>query len=160
MGNEGIHYVGTRYDELARLLEHWGYEVVEDREFSQWQEAIRTSPLTGWVVVTGRRPDKDPTRLVFKIEEFWVEGDIGSEAVEVREGASLRQYHYHGQSEIGGVRWCHDPEGHVDNPCHVHPFAEPEGAESVPCDPIEPLKALRKFETAFYITRDGASEDE
>lgn len=27
---EGIHYVGTRYEELYDLLEDWGYEVIPD----------------------------------------------------------------------------------------------------------------------------------
>lgn len=157
---DGIHYVGTRYDHLARLLESWGYEVVPDPDFSQWQEIVQTSPLTGWVVVTGRRPDQDPTRLVFKFEEFWVEDDIGSEGVLYREGASLRQYHYHGQSPNGAMRWCRDPEGHPNDPCHLHPFPAPEGGPRVECEPIEPRVALQEFERAFYIDRDGTSEEE
>jgi hypothetical protein len=156
----GIHFVGTRYEELVKLLVDWGYEIAPDPDFSRWQEVVRTSPLTGHVLVTGRRPDHDDTRLVFKFEEFWVEGDIDEEAVLVREGASLRQYHYHGQSPTGGMRWCHDPEGHSDDPCHVHPFAAPEGGAAVSCGPIGPFDALQEFEGQFYLDAFGPSEEE
>jgi hypothetical protein len=157
---EGIRYVGTRYEELVDLLEDWGYEVVPDPNVSQWQEIIQTSPLTGRVLVTGRRPDEGDTRLAFKFEEFWVEGDIGPEAVLVREGASLRQYHYHGQAPTGGMRWCHDPEGHPDNPCHVHPFPAPDDGQREDCDPVSPREALEMFEQQFYLHRFGPSDAE
>jgi hypothetical protein len=98
-----IHYVATRYDELYDLLTDWGYEVIPDPDFSQWQEIVQASPLTGYVKLTGRRDHGDSTYLTFKFEEFWVEGNIGSEAVIVRTGASLRQYHYHGQAQSGGT---------------------------------------------------------
>ncbi|MGD0712793.1 MAG: hypothetical protein ABSB24_01225 [Gaiellaceae bacterium] len=157
---EGIHYVGTRYEELADLLEDWGYEVVPDPNFSQWQEIIQTSPLTGRVLVTGRRPDEDDARLVFKFEEFWVEGDIGDEAVLVREGASLRQYHYHGQTSTGAMRWCLDPERHPNDPCHLHPFPAPEDGPRVECDPVSPREALQEFERQFYLGTHGPSDEE
>lgn len=157
---EGVHYVATRYEELYDLLEDWGYEVIADPNFSQWQEIIQTSPLTGRVLVTGRRPDQDGTRLVFKFEEFWVEGDIGDEAALVREGASLRQYHYHGQAPTGGMRWCLDPERHPKNPCHVHPFPAPEDGPRVDRDPISALEALRTFEQEFYLHAFGPSNEE
>jgi hypothetical protein len=157
---QGIEYVATRYEELFDLLEDWGYEVVPDPNFSQWQEAIATSPLTGWVLVTGRRPDEDGTRLVFKFEEFWVEGDLGDEAVLVRHGASLRQYHYHGQALTGGMRWCHDPQGHPGNPCHVHPFPAAQGDTPVPCESVSPREALEMFEQEFYLDAYGPSDEE
>lgn len=154
---EGIHYVGTRYRELEDLLDKWGYEVVRP---SGWDEIYYTSPLTGRVLVNGRRPDGDATQLTFKFEEFWREATSADEAVLVREGAALRGYHYHGQSPNGAMRWCLDPEGHPENPCHVHPFPALQSEPREECDPIEPEPSLGAFENAFYLDRDGPSEEE
>jgi hypothetical protein len=157
---EGTRYVATRYEELYDLLNDWGYEVVGDPNFSQWQEIILASPLTGRVLVTGRRPADEDARLVFKFEEFWVEGDLGDEAALVREGISLRQYHYHGQAPSGAMRWCLDPEGHPNDPCHVHPFPAPEGGPRVKCEAVSPLEALETFEQQFYLDSFGSSDEE
>src|SRR5579871_5606203 len=58
------------------------------------------------------------TYMTVKFEGFWVKGDLGSDAILVCEGASLRRYHYHGQAPNGGMRWCVFPEG-------AHPRPDP-----------------------------------
>ncbi len=157
---DGIAYVATRYEELDDLLYDWGYEVVPDPNFSQWQEIIHTSPLTGYVKVTGRRDNGDGTYMTVKFEEFWVAGDLGAEAVLVREGASLRRYHYHGQAPNGGMRWCVFPEEHPYDPIHVHPFGMPEGGDPVVCEAVTPLEALETFEQNAYLDDCGPSDEE
>lgn len=110
--------------------------------------------------MTGRRDNSDGTYMTFKVEEFWVKGDLGDEAVLVREGASLRRYHYHGQASNGGMRWCVFPEEHPHDPSHVHPFELPEGGEPVECDPISPRDALEAFEENAYLDDCGTSDEE
>jgi hypothetical protein len=156
---EAIHYAGTRYFELDRLLQEWGYEIVADPDFSSWQETFLTSPLTGYIKVTGRRDNGDGTYLTVKFEEFWTEGVVRG-ATEVREGASLVRYHYHGQAPNGGMRWCLFPEAHPHDPIHVHPFGWPEGGDPVVCDPISPYEVLQEFEGNAYVDELGSSEEE
>jgi len=157
---EGIHYVGTRYEELYDLFSFWGYVVIPDPTSSQWQEILSTSPLTGYVKLAGRRSNGDDTYMSFKVEEFWVKGDLSDDAVLVREGASLVRYHYHGQAPNGGMRWCLFPEGHPHDPCHVHPFELPEGGDPVECDPVAPGDAIDAFEERVYLDDFGPSDEE
>jgi hypothetical protein len=157
---DAIHYAGTRYYELDELLQQWGYELVADPDFSSWQETFLTSPLTGHVKVTGRRDNGDGTHLTVKFEEFWVKGDLGKAAVELREGASLARYHYHGHAPNGGMRWCLYPEGHPHDPIHVHPFAPPEGGDPVACEAISPYEMLQEFERNVYVSEFGLSDEE
>jgi hypothetical protein len=110
--------------------------------------------------VTGTRDNGDGTYLTFKFEEFWVKGDRGEEAVIVREDGSLWGYYYHGQAPNGGMRWCVDAVGHPDIPCHVHPFAYPEGAEAVACERVSAWAALETFEQQAYLDDCGPSDEE
>jgi hypothetical protein len=158
--DEGIFYVVQRYNDLFDLLQGWGYEPSPDPDFDSWQEVVRDSTQTGHVKITGTRDNGDGTRLTFKFEEFWVKGDRGGEAVIVREDGSMLGYAYHGQAPNGGMRWCFDPTGHPKNPCHVHPFAYPDGGEKVACEPVSEWEALESFEQQAYLDDCGPSDDE
>lgn len=158
--DRGIDYVVERYNELYDLLRNWGYEVVPDPDFESWSKIVRDSAETGHVKLTGTRDNGDRTYLTFKFEEFWVKGDRGKEAVLVSEDGSLWGYFYHGQAPNGGMRWCVDPTGHPGNPRHVHPFAYPEGADAVPCEPVSAWEALETFEQQAYLDDCGPSDDE
>lgn len=158
--DEGIGYTVQRYNDLYDLLKDWGYEPFPDPDFDSWQEIVRDSTQTGHIRVTGRRDNGDGTYLTFKFEEFWVKGDRGEEAVLVREDGSLWGYYYHGQAPNGGMRWCVDAAGHPDTPRHVHPFAYPEGAEAVACEPVTAWEALETFEQHAYLDDCGATDEE
>jgi hypothetical protein len=146
----GVHYTGTRYMQLAEMLNKWGYEVTPHPDFSGWNEIVAASPLTGFVLLRGEKTIEDLT-LVFNIREFWVEG-IKSDRL-VREGASLVRYHYHGQSDQGGMRFCLYEEGHPAMPFHRHPFGHNTRAEH--SDPIDVEDALDEFETAIFLMAGG-----
>lgn len=154
----GINYVGTRYNDLADLLNDWGYVVVPYPSVSKWDEIVRASPLTGLVKLRGER-DSDADKLSFSITEFWVGGDAGDHVSLVREGASLIRYHYHGQCQAGGVRWCLYPEGHPDMPYHLHPFSDPLGAAERG-DQIDAHEALAEFETRVYLEKFGSADED
>lgn len=156
----GIDYVVERYNELFDLLSNWGYEVIPDPDLENWSAIVRASTDTGHVKLTGVRNNWDGTSLTFKFEEFWVKGDRGDEAVMVRGDGSLWGCFYHGQAPTGGMRWCVDRVGHPGNPSHVHPFALPEGADAVPCEPVSAWEALEMFEQHAYLDDCGPSEDE
>jgi hypothetical protein len=153
----GIEYVGTRYNELADLLNDWGYEVVPDPDESRWHEIVRASPLTGLVKLRGER-GTGGSRLSFTVTEFWEEGDLGADAALVRQGASLVTYHYHGQCERGGMRWCLHPAGHPDMPYHHHPFGDPPGTPAH-AQQISADAALTEFETRVYLEEFGVDDD-
>lgn len=158
--DEGIAYVVERYNELFDLLGDWGYEVVPDPDFDSWQQIVRDGTLTGHVKLVGTRDNGDGTHMTVKLEEFWVKGDRAGEAAFVREDGSLWGYCYHCQAPGGAMRWCLDPVGHANNPCHVHPFAYPEGGEAEACDPLTVWEALETFEQHAYLDEFGHSEEE
>jgi hypothetical protein len=135
---------------LAEMLNKWGYEVVT---FSGWNEAVAASPLTGLVSLQGRKTIGEVT-LVFNIREFWEDG-VDSGWL-VREGSSLVRYHYHGQSDKGGMRFCLYQEGHPSMPFHRHPFGFDTPAEHA--DPIDVEDALAEFETTIFLIEGGAPE--
>jgi hypothetical protein len=156
----GIEYVGTRYEQLATLLYGWGYEIVPEPFRSRWDEIVRASPLTGLVLIRGERVTADGAKLVFEVKEIWEEGDLGSDAAAVRHGASLVNYHYHGSSPVGNVRWCLYGEGrHSEMPYHVHPFGLPPGPDTH-SDLIVPDEPLVEFETLVLVHTHDVDDDE
>lgn len=150
-GSEAVHYVGERYQELARLLYAWGYDLVP---VSYWDERGIADPLTGLIRITGVKRIDD-VRLAFAITENWEAGELADR--ETRRGASLTLYHYHGSASSGvGVRFCLFEEGHADMPHHWHPSG---GTEAEPHEPIDVREALERFEIQVFAEHGGELED-
>jgi hypothetical protein len=142
----GVHYTGTRYMQLAQMLNKWGYEVVPDPDLSRWTELVQAAPLTGFVALRGEKTI-DETTFTFNIREYWEEGIQDDRTV--RESASLVRYHYHGQVPEGALRFCLYEEGHPDMPFHRHPFGADAKAEHA--EPVDPEDALAEFEAAVFV---------
>jgi hypothetical protein len=148
---EPVDFVRARYAELAEVLEKWGFSVMPP---SAWSDLASPDPPTGHLELYGEA-EFGSIRLKFKITEVWQLGEADLAATK-REGASLVNYHYHGQfGDHAALRFCLFEEGHPDMPVHRHPFGV---STAEPYDLVSPSAAIEEFFTEGYLYLGGQPE--
>lgn len=120
---------------------------------SEWSDLVSPDPPTGHLEIYGEAAFGE-IRLKFKITEVWRLGDADIIAA-TREGASLVNYHYHGQFGDEALRFCLFEEGHPEMPIHRHPFGS-RAAE--PYEVVSPAAAIEEFFTEGYRYLAGGDE--
>lgn len=124
-----VWFVYERFEQLRRLLERWGWEVVERGELSSWDERRRSDPVMGLVRIRGRRRWPLGGHVSFTAKEWW--GRPPLQGPQQQRDCVLAGCHYTAQSARGQVRHCFDTIRHPQMPYHVHP----DGSEKIGSEP-------------------------
>lgn len=137
-------FVSRRFEELHALLNARGYLLdVAGRARSRWED----DPPLGLIHMRAVcLPDADTDedaepdeRITFTLTERWSEHP--HEEAQEREGLHLSSYSYHGQAGSARIRHEFDPDGHPEQPYHLHPPDAPDHVRR-PSGPITPETAL------------------
>jgi hypothetical protein len=98
-----IWFVYERFEQLRTLLEHWGWEIVERGDLSQWNEQGRHDPVLGLVSIRGRRAWPLGGHVSFTVKEWW--GDRPLDGPERRQGRVLAGFFYR-PTFSSSSSWC------------------------------------------------------
>jgi hypothetical protein len=147
-----IWYVFDRFEDLRRLIEVWGWDVVERGDLSEWDEGRRRDPVMGVVRIRGRWSRPRGGSASFTVKEWWARPPV--DGPEEHQGFVLAGYHYTAQSPRRKVRHCYDPVRHPEAPSHVHPHGDEE------IQPVPPVTAEAAFAAFQQRLAEELLEDE